>query len=279
MPVEQHAFSIDVEDWFHPELVRRHVSEADRVPRLEHAVAPLLELLRQRGITATFFMLAPIVDAHRELVAQLHREGHEIACHGVSHRPLWELTREEFRAELQEWKAVVQSIDSAIPMRGYRAPTFSIDERTAWALEVLAEEGFIYDSSIFPFKNHVYGIAGAPVAPYTPDPTNLLRHSTDGPIREFPLTVLPLGQFRLPVSGGFYLRALPYSVIKGALRRVARERPFVLYCHPWEFDVETPRRNLGLVTYTGMRTALHKLERLLDEFPCTRMDKVLAAYG
>ena len=245
MAAHQHAFSIDVEDWFHPELVRRHVPEPEQTPRLEQALAPLLDMLRKRDMTATFFMLAPIVDANRELVGQLHRDGHEIACHGVSHRPLWELSLEEFRAELREWKDTVQSIDPAIPMQGYRAPTFSIDERTGWALDVLAEEGFTYDSSIFPFKNHVYGVAGAPVAPYTPDPSNLTAHSADGPIREFPLTVLPIGNFRLPVSGGFYLRALPYSVIKQALKRIAKERPFVLYCHPWEFDVETHAGILG----------------------------------
>ena len=277
------ALTIDVEDWFHPELVRHHVPEAERVPRMRAALDPILDLIAERNIRATFFMLGGLVEAEPDLVRQLHAAGHEIACHGMTHRPLWELTPEAFREELQAFRRIMTALDADIPVRGYRAPTFSLDSRTSWALEVLAEEGFEYDSSIFPFKNHLYGVAGAPVAPYRPDPADLTRHVDSGPLREFPLTVLTLGGARMPVSGGFYLRALPYPLVAWALRRINRERPFVLYCHPWECDPGTPRRRLGLVngliTYTGLRSARHKLTRLLDDFRCTRLDEVLAACG
>lgn len=278
-----HAFSIDLEDWFHPELVRHHLPPGEPEPRLRRALQPLLEMLRARGIRATFFMLGPIIDAHRELVRELDAEGQEIACHGMTHKPLWELSPEALRAELRDWRAILRAVDPEIRATGYRAPTFSLDQRTAWALEVLAEEGFEYDSSIFPFKNHVYGVAGAPLGPYRPSPEDLTCADAAGPIREFPMTVVPLGSLRVPVSGGFYLRALPYRFLRWALGRVARRRPFVLYCHPWEFDADTPRIPLGsidrLITYTGRRSGLAKIERLLDSFEFGRMDEVLVRHG
>ncbi len=279
MPARLNALTIDVEDWFHPELVRAHVPEAERVPRLREALHPLLALLEERRVHATFFMLGDLVRRDPDLLRELHEAGHEIGCHGMSHLPLWDLTPEAFREELREFRSTVAAVDGSIPIRGYRAPTFSLDSRTAWALEVLADEGFEYDSSIFPFKNHLYGVAGAPVAPYRPDPADLTRHSPTGPLWEVPLSVVTMAGRRLPVAGGFYLRVLPYPFTAWALRRISRERPFVLYCHPWECDPDTPRRALGLmdgiITYAGIRGARAKLRRLLDEFPFTRLDALL----
>lgn len=280
-----HALSIDLEDWFHPELVREHVPESERTPRLGRAVQPLLERLRARDIKVTFFVLGTLLDQERALMRRLHDEGHEIGCHGMSHRPLWELGPDDLRRELREWRAILEDVAPGHLARGYRAPTFSLDESTAWALDVLADEGFEYDSSIFPVRNHVYGVSGAPLAPYRPSTDDVRRHVDDGPILEFPLTALGLGVggLRLPVSGGFYLRALPYPVLSWALGRVAAERPFVLYAHPWEFDVETPRRRLSPVdrwiTYHGMAGALRKLDRLLDRFRFGRIDAVLESGG
>lgn len=283
MPPVINALSIDIEDWYHPELVRRHVPEAERTPRLRGALDPILDLLEGRNVRATFFLLGDLVQREPDLVRTLHAAGHEIGCHGMTHLPLWELSPEAFREELRAFRAAVAAVDATIPLRGYRAPTFSLDPRTSWALQIIADEGFTYDSSIYPFKNHVYGVAGAPVYPYRPDPTDLTRHSDTGPVFEFPLTVATVAGARLPVSGGFYLRALPYPITAWALRRVNRDRPFVLYGHPWEFDPETPRRRLGLlnnwITYTGIRGARGKLTRLLDAFPCSRLDEVVAACG
>ena len=277
-----HAFSIDLEDWFHPELVRHHLPAGSPQPRLKQALSPLLALLRERGVRATFFVLGPIIDANRELVHELVRAGHEIACHGMTHKPLWELTPDDFRRELQDWRDVLHAVEPGLRATGYRAPTFSLDHRTAWALQILAEEGFEYDSSIFPFRNHVYGVRGAPLHPYRPSPADLTCADAAGPIREFPMTVLALGPLRVPVSGGFYLRALPYGFLRWALRRVSRQRSIVLYCHPWEFDANTPRLPLGRVdrwiTYTGMNTGLAKVRRLLVEFTFGRMDEVLARH-
>ncbi len=278
-----HALTIDVEEWYHPELVRTRVPQSCREPRLRGALSPILELLRAHDTKATFFMLGEIAQRDPGLVAELHREGHEIASHGMTHLPLWKLDPAALARELRDFRELVAAIDSSIRVRGYRAPTFSVDERTSWALQVLADEGFDYDSSIFPFKNHVYGVAGAPLAPYRPDPANLTRHSDAGPILEFPLSVAQFAGRRLPVSGGFYLRALPYVVLRHSLASIARKRSFVVYCHPWEFDAETPRQDLSAVdrwiTYTGVRGGLTKLALLLGEFRFTRADEVLFPHG
>ncbi len=279
----RHALTIDVEDWFHPELVRDHVPESKRSDQLRNALDPLLELLSARSIKATFFLLGEVALAHPGLVRELHGAGHEIACHGMTHIPLWRLDAEALQKELRDFRAVLAAIDPAIRVRGYRAPTFSLDQRTAWALQVLGDEGFTYDSSIFPFKNHVYGVAGAPLSPYRPDPVDLTRHSEQGPVLEFPLSVMALWGCKVPVSGGFYLRIFPYQLVVWALRRIGRERPFVIYCHPWECDPETPKQHLrwvdGFITYRGIAGARSKLARLLDEFAFTRMDQLVGAMG
>ena len=276
------VLSIDLEDWFHAELVRHEVPEAERQPRLRESLEPLLALVRSRGMKATFFILGTIIQDEPDLVRELHREGHEIGCHGMTHVPLWYLTPDAFRTELRTWRAVVRDLDPSIRVRGYRAPTFSLDWKTAWALEILAEEGFEYDSSIFPYRNHLYGVRKAPLEPYRPDPSDLTKHSSSGPILEFPLTVLSMAGVRVPIAGGVYARALPYAVQVWALRRIIRDRPFVLYAHPWELDANTPRRRLGLlnnlITYTGIKSAMHKFERLFDEFEFTRMDEVLKSF-
>jgi hypothetical protein len=201
----------------------------------------------------------------------------------MTHIPLWRLTESEFRSELREFRELIKGISPSIEVEGFRAPTFSVDSKTSWALRVLDEEGFTYDSSIFPFANHVYGVPEAPLTPYKPDFCDITKHWDAGRLWEFPLAVWSVFGLKIPVSGGFYMRALPGTFTALALRRINRERPFVLYCHPWECDPGIPRRRLGLVdsliTYTGIDGALGKLGRLLDEFPCTRIDAALKNYG
>jgi polysaccharide deacetylase family protein (PEP-CTERM system associated) len=282
MPAALSAMSIDLEDWYHGELIHRHVGPNDRTARVRVSLEPILEMLSRRRIVCTFFVLGEVARQHPDLVRELHSAGHEIACHGMTHIPLWRLTETEFRGELREFKEVIKGIDPSISVVGFRAPTFSLDSRTSWALRVLDEEGFAYDSSIFPFANHVYGVPGAPLTPYKPDFGDITKSWDAGRLWEFPLAVWNVLGFKIPVSGGFYMRALPSWFTALALRRINRERPFVLYCHPWECDPGIPRRPLGLVnsliTYTGIDEALSKLGRLLDEFSCTRIDAVLQNY-
>jgi polysaccharide deacetylase family protein (PEP-CTERM system associated) len=291
------ALTIDVEDWYHPELVRSHVSPQDAsrgtiTPQIEASTGALLELLRERGIRATFFVVGEIARRHPHLIQAIVAQGHEVGCHGMDHRPLWELTPDEFRFELEQFASVMSSVVPGVETIGFRAPTFSLDNRTRWALTVLGSLGYHYDSSIFPIRTPVYGVGGGPLHPYHPSLDNVaaeaesrdqLDQSGRGALLEFPMTVWGWAGLRVPVCGGFYLRALPLKFILFALRQVNRQRPFVLYVHPWETFADTPRMPLPLtsrlVTYYHLRGVMARLKALLDAFSFAPMRTVLQEMG
>lgn len=279
------ALSIDLEDWFHPELVRSHVLQRKPERRVAWAVEPILGLLERYKVRATFFIVGDVLQHHPKLVSRLCAEGHEIGCHGWSHRPLWELAPERFAWELEAFDNAAQSVLSVDQIVGFRAPTFSLDERTAWALDILRAYGYRYDSSIFPLRTSLYGVADCPPYPYHPtkaEPTH--DHAQDGLI-EFPMTVYRLGDVRIPISGGFYLRALPISIVISLLKSVnAKGYPFVIYIHPWETDLGTPRlaslpRLHRWISYMGTKGALIKLEALLKRFSFAPLRDVLGIEG
>jgi len=275
------ALSIDLEDWFHAELVRAHVREDWPEWRVEWAVEPILLLLQEHGVKATFFVVGDVLRHHRELIRRIYEEGHEIACHGWSHRPLWELAPERFAWELAEFDRELESLVPLEEVVGFRAPTFSLDERTSWALNILQEQGYLYDSSIFPMRTGLYGVPGAPSHPYRPVADDLLHDHPEGPLLEFPLPVVHLAGVPVPLGGGFYLRFWPLGLLLALLRRLnAQGYPFVLYLHPWEADAQTPRvRGLSLwerfVTYYNARSVLSKMRVLLQSFAFAPLKEVL----
>ncbi len=277
------AITFDVEDWYHPELARAHVPPGDTRSVVREGVAVVLELLRRRSLTATFFVLGEVAARFPQLVRDIAAGGHEIASHGMTHRPLWALDRESFRQELRDCRAAVRAALGHEDMVGFRAPTFSLDRSTAWAFGVLREEGFRYDSSIFPLRVKLYGVAGAPPGIYRPAAGDLATHDPDGAIVEFPVAVGAVGPLRLPVGGGFYLRALPSWVLEPVLDRIARTRPFNLYLHPWECAPSLPRVRLSLldslITYVGLDSVRPKLERLLDRYTFDTMRGILERSG
>src|SRR5262249_36785281 len=208
------TLGVDVEDWFHPELVRARVAPGDSRTVVERGTEVVLERLARHGAKATFFLLGDVAARHPALVRRIAGAGHEIACHGMTHRPLWALDRESFRAELRAFRAAIRdalgagaaapgSGDSrrAQPVIGFRAPTFSLDRSTAWALEVLREEGFRYDSSVFPVRSSLYGVPGAPLGIYRPAAHDLARHDPSGPMVEFPVAIARAGPWRVPAAG------------------------------------------------------------------------------
>ena len=279
---ESAAISVDVEDWYHPELVRDRVPANDPRSIVRSATAAILDRLRRHRVRATFFVLGDVARRHPDLVRRIADEGHELGAHGDTHRPLWTLTPESFRAELRAARAAVRDALGTDPMIGFRAPTFSLDRGTAWALDVLADEGFRYDSSVFPVRVRLYGVAGAPLDiyrvgrdPAVPDP--------NGRLVEFPVAVLELAGRRLPVAGGFYLRALPAPLLLWALDRIVRRRPAALYLHPWECAPDVPRVRLpaldSWITYLGLRSAPHKLEALLRRYAMAPMRDILERGG
>jgi polysaccharide deacetylase family protein (PEP-CTERM system associated) len=272
------AMSIDVEDWFHPEALRGCVAPEDwerLEPRAARNVGRLLRLLDAARVRATFFVLGWVAEREPALVPHLAGAGHEVASHGYSHRMISQQTPAEFASDLARSLAVLRA-QSGQPVRGYRAPSFSVVSRTLWALDAMLEQGIEYDSSIFPVHHDRYGIPKAPRAPHP------VRVAGGRELWELPpVTVRALGR-NLPAAGGGYLRLLPYRATAFALRRLAAEGlPAVVYTHPWEYDPEQPRLRLpalrALRHYGFVSTTEGKLERLLREFPFTTCAEVLEA--
>lgn len=273
------ALSLDFEEWYHPELVRRHLRGIHRTNRSGRTVSFLLDLMEKYGHRCTVFLLSETVEAYPDLIREIEQRGHEIAFHGHTHRTLHEHTPESFAAEIRTFLRILEDAGVESVPKGYRAPTFSLDGSTSWVLGVLEENGFLYDSSIFPARMRLYGVKGAPLGIYHPVPGDL-RRSRDSGIVEFPLSVARLGRARLPASGGVYFRLLPLCISRLLLRAINREgRPFVFYFHPWEMDPGIPRLPIGklnaFMTYTGVGGMAAKVEKLLADFNFDRMDSVL----
>jgi polysaccharide deacetylase family protein (PEP-CTERM system associated) len=276
------AFSFDIEDWHHSELHR--VGDARPEESIvERGTEAILDLLARHGWRSTFFVLGDVVRAHPGLIRRMVDEGHELACHGMSHRPVWRADPASFRAELREFRAAVEGVLGSFPVIGFRAPTFSIDRSNAWALDVLRSEGYRYDSSVFPMKVKLYGTPGAPVGIYRPSREDLRDHDPRGELVEFPVAIAEFQGVRFPVGGGFYLRALPLWVFRAGLDFILRHRPFVLYLHPREVAPEARRLPLdpvnGFITYVNLHTVMTKLERLFERYEWTTMREILEKEG
>lgn len=259
----KNAFTVDLEEWFQGLTSTNPLVE--QWPSFESRVVPaterLLAILREHGVTATFFVLGYIADHCPALIEQVVDDGHEIGIHGYYHRFVTKLTPDEFAEEIDESIAAVQRITGKLPL-GHRAPYFSVNASTPWAFEILASRGLRYDSSVFPTKNMLYGFPGAPRFPYWMDVHDLWQ---------FPAATVRLLGRNVPVAGGFYTRTLPYSVIKWAIGRInAQKQPAIMYIHPWELDTGqrynkvTPRERL--THYHGRRSVERKLHRLFSDF-------------
>ena len=276
----ENALSIDLEDWFHPLLVQPFLRDSEREPRVVEATRPLLDLLSRHGVRATFFCVGEVLERHPDLVQEIQSRGHEIGFHGMTHRPLWDLSPTEFEAEIGDFGQLsARVLGEEVEIRGFRAPTFSLDSRTAWALPLLAKWGYTYDSSVFPIKGPLYGVPEAPVDLYRVSVGDPGAIDAESPLLEFPPAVCEVMGFRVPVGGGVYLRLLPLPVLIRLLESVNEDRPFVLYVHPWETDSATPRMPLGpfarFATYYGLGSTLPKLDRLLTRFRFTTVEKVV----
>jgi polysaccharide deacetylase family protein (PEP-CTERM system associated) len=263
----RNALTIDLEDYFHVSAYagRVRLEDWDTYPsRVAQNTDRLLELLDQHACRATFFVLGWVAEKKPEVVARVAAAGHEIACHSLLHRRVFDLTPQEFREDTRRAKAVIEDASGKLVV-GYRAPSFSITKKSVWALDILVEEGFQYDSSIFPVEHPSYGIPTAPRTPFwivTPS----------GRILEFPMPTLAIGSTRSPIGGGAYLRLLPYRYTLWSIRYLNRQEssPVCVYLHPWELDPQQPHMGGNLSTrarhYFGLRGTESKLEKLLRDF-------------
>jgi polysaccharide deacetylase family protein (PEP-CTERM system associated) len=275
------AFTIDVEDYFHV------TGYADVIPRsswdgfatrVERNTEAILRMLETRGLRGTFFVLGWVAKRYPALVKRIAQAGHEVASHGMDHTLVYDQTPAVFREETRAAKAILEDLCGA-PVLGYRAATYSITQRSLWALDILAEEGFEYDSSIFPIRHDRYGIANAPRLPYTLECGNGKR------LVEFPLSTLKVLGVHLPVAGGGYFRLFPYLLTAMALARLNRQEraPFIFYLHPWEIDAEQPHIAAAsrLATWRhrhNLERCEDRLERLLSRFSFATVREVLARH-
>ena len=269
------VFTIDLEDWYHPEFVTKFVLAHQREDQVEEAVKPLLELLDKHKVRATFFVLGQVAERHPELIEKIYEEGHEIASHGYLHKRLHELSKEKFEDDLRKSTNLLESLIKE-KIIGFRAPSYSIDKDTIWALDVLENLGYRYDSSVFPLrlrKKSLYGVRNAPLYPYSPSKEDITKESKDEnrKIIEFPLSAVKFAGVKIPVAGGAYLRLFPAWFLRLAIKKINKEkRPAIIYVHPWETYEKTPRIKLPFphkqITYYGIGSSLKKVESLLKNF-------------
>jgi polysaccharide deacetylase family protein (PEP-CTERM system associated) len=237
----------------------------DRQPsRVAANTSRLLDLLAEHGVRATFFVLGWVAERHPDLVRRIAAQGHEIASHSYWHRLVYELTPDAFREDLARARGVLEDA-AGVRVTGFRAPSYSVTSRSLWALDVLVDEGYAYDASIFPIHHDRYGIPDAPRHPH-------VIERDGGRIVEIPASTVRAGGMNLPIAGGGYFRLLPYRWTRWGIARVNRteHRPVVFYLHPWEIDPDQPRIPTGRVTrlrhYGNLAATEGRLRRLLREF-------------
>lgn len=275
------VLSFDLEHWYTATLLREEVS--DPVDRIEQSVGTVLDLLRRFETRATFFSVGEVVEDYPELIRAIAEKGHEIASHGHTHTPLFELSPVAFREELE---LSATAIEDAVGVRpdGFRAPNFSVTPRTRWAFDALEDAGYGYDSSVFPVRTPMYGVRGAPVSPYRVDPRRPFEdvNGTEG-LLELPLAVFH-PHLRLPTAGGFYARLLPTALLERGIRNLNRRGiPAMLYFHPWEFNpavrTDEPPIHKRFISFHGIDRTEETLARLLSSFEFTTSERLVEAHG
>lgn len=274
------ALTFDIEDYFQVSALASAIDRSawENMPRrVVRNTQLLMEMLAEHKTRSTFFFLGWVADRHPELVRFAQEAGHEVACHGYSHKLVYDQTPQEFREETLRAKAILEDVTQR-PVAGYRAASYSITRKSLWALDILAEAGFSYDSSIFPVRHDRYGIPDSPRWPHE------IQLSGGHRIVEFPLSTAQIAGFKLPVAGGGYFRIFPLWVTQWAIRRVnAENKPFIFYLHPWEVDPEQPRIKTSALStfrhYTNLGVCAQRLRTLISQFRFGTVAEVLGESG
>ena len=272
------GLSVDVEDWFQVGAFENVIDRSDWpsiATRVEANVETILALFEEAGVKATFFTLGWVAERHPALMRRIAQAGHEIASHGYDHARVFTFEPKQFAEDIHKARCILEDA-SGQKVTGYRAPSFSIDARTPWAFEELAQQGYAYSSSVAPIAHDHYGWPEAPRFAFHP--------VRDSALVEVPVTTARLGGRRVAAGGGGFFRVLPYSFSRWAIRQVNTDdkRPAVFYFHPWEVDPDQPRvagapMRSRLRHYTGLEKMAGKLRALLSDFAWGRMDEVVEA--
>ncbi|HEY1304476.1 MAG TPA: XrtA system polysaccharide deacetylase [Vicinamibacterales bacterium] len=275
------ALSVDVEEYYHAAIFRRGTKSiplSSFESRVEQNVDRLLGLLKDHHAKATFFVLGEIAERHPAAVRRIAEEGHEIGCHSDQHLDVYRQTPEEFRADVRQAKKRIEDVIGE-PVVGYRAPNFSIRRAQTWAFQTLLEEGFQYDSSVYPIAHDRYGERNAPRFPYE------IWRNGSAYLIEFPIGTARVLGWNLPIGGGGYFRLAPYVLTRVGFNRVntSERRPVMFYLHPWELDAEQPHPPMpwrdSFRHYVGVRKQVAKLSNLLARFHFSSARHVLDQYA
>jgi polysaccharide deacetylase family protein (PEP-CTERM system associated) len=272
----KNVLTVDVEDYFHVAALAKSIRPEDWdaiSPRVSTNVHQLLDLFDEKGVKATHFVLGWVAERFPELIREIDSRGHEVASHGYSHQLVYTQTPALFETETRDSKNLLEDIIGK-PVQGYRAASYSITRKSLWALDILAELGFKYDSSIFPIAHDRYGITGSPKFPH------VLQTPNKNTMVEYPLSTFQIMGQSIPVAGGGYFRLYPYWLSRFFYRKINQQlAPFVFYLHPWEIDPDQPRVKASLLSefrhYNNLDKGYRRLSRLLTDFSFTTMQEKL----
>ena len=276
--MNKNLLGIDFEDWFHPELIKKYLKDEEFEPKVVNGIEKILELLRKNDTSATFFVVGELLEFKPEILDKILENGHEIGFHTMHHTRLHDFnSRDQFSDELRQFSKLTGN-----KSKGFRAPTFSLDSSTSWAVDCLVENNYTYDSSIVPAKSSMYGHPNAQENPYMISSESIENSHESGKLIEYPLLVTKFLGKKIPAGGGFYLRTLPLKVIKNAINDYEKKGiPATFYIHSWELTPEfMPRIKLSkkdnFITYHNIEKAYEKMEDLLKTFEFTSFSSYLA---
>ena len=269
---------IDFEDWYHPHLIQKYIDKKNCKPQVINGIDKIIDLLRINNTSATFFMVGELLEIEPSLLDKILDNGHEIAFHTMHHAKIDDKNfKENFSHELDLFSKLTNK-----KSKGFRAPTFSLNENSSWIIDFLAKNNYQYDSSVVPAKNQLYGLPNAEIKPYRTSTNCFEKNSHDGKLIEFPLLVTKFLGKTIPAGGGFYLRFLPLNVIKNAIKNYEKQNiPGTFYIHSWELTPEfMPKIKLpfkdNFITYYNLDSTFKKMDNLLKKFEFTSFEKFLS---
>ena len=268
---------IDFEDWFHPELIQKYITNETKHPEVIRGIHDILDLLRKKDTNATFFVVGELLEFKPELLDLILDDDHEIAFHTMKHTRLDTPNfKGTFELELKKFHLLTNG-----KSKGFRAPSFSLNKTSSWLIDLLEKNNYVYDSSVVPAKTSLYGMPNAQKIPYKITSNSLENNSNNGKIIEFPIMVTKLLGKSMPVGGGFYLRTLPFRLIKKSFNQYEKQKtPGVFYIHSWELTPKyMPKLKLSLkdsfITYHNLDSVYTKMEELLSLYEFTSFEKYL----
>ena len=269
---------IDFEDWYHPTLIQKFVQDEKHEPSMFKGLDKILEMLRKNDALATFFVVGELLESNPEIFDKIMENEHEIAFHTMYHTKIDSPNfKENFRNEIEKFSELTNK-----KSRGFRAPTFSLNDTSSWIIDSLSEYDYLYDSSVVPAKTDLYGIPNAEIKPYRISSDSLEKDTTDGKLIEFPLLVTKFLGKKIPAAGGFYLRTLPMRVIKNAIRQYEKQGiPASFYIHSWELTPEhMPKIELpfkeNFATYHNINKGYNRMDELLKQFEFTSFSNYIS---